>query len=277
MLIHSPYDVDARYGTKRTTHWVGYKVHPTESCDTDRPRVITHVMTTEATVTDYEVTASIQGELVDKGLPPAEHLLDAGYVDAELLVHSQQTHQIRTTGPVIDDHSWQAREKTGYDLAAFTLDWENWRAICPHGNSSRKWSETHNTQGTPIINIRFGTTQCRACPVRQQCTRSAKGPRNITVQPKAVHEALQHARIHQRTADFHERYKMRAGIEGSLSQGMRRSDLRQSRYIGLAKTHLQHILTAAALNLYRITEWLMEKPVAQSRTAPFVRLMQGAI
>jgi len=43
-LIQSPYDLDARYGTKRDMHWVGYKVHLSETCDEDQPHLITHVM-----------------------------------------------------------------------------------------------------------------------------------------------------------------------------------------------------------------------------------------
>jgi transposase len=49
-------------------------------------------------------------------------------------------------------------------------------------------------------------------------------------------------------------YAKRAGIEGTISQGVRRSGLRRSRY--LAKTHLGHIFTAAAINLLRVGEWL---------------------
>lgn len=255
--------------------WVGYKVHLTESCDADQPRLITHVLTTPATVTDYEAAVPIQAELVAKGLPPTDHLLDGGYVDGELLATSQESHQIAVIGPVLEDHSWQAREQTGYDLAAFMLDWAKQQATCPNGNVSRKWSETHNAQGTPIINIRFDAAQCRSCPVRQLCTRSATQPRELTVRPQPVHEALQQARRQQDTAAFRERYAPRAGMEGSLSQGVRRSDLRHARYSGLAKTRLQHILTAAALNLYRVTEWLAEQTPAQTRTAPFVRLVNA--
>jgi transposase len=43
-LIQSPYDLDARYGTKRDMNWVGYKVHLSETCDEDQPHLITHVM-----------------------------------------------------------------------------------------------------------------------------------------------------------------------------------------------------------------------------------------
>ena len=35
--IASPYDLDARWGVKRDTFWLGYKLHVTETCD-DEPR-----------------------------------------------------------------------------------------------------------------------------------------------------------------------------------------------------------------------------------------------
>jgi DDE family transposase len=64
----------------------------------------------------------------------------------------------------------------------------------------------------------------------------------------------------------------RAGIEGTHAQGMRRCGLRQSRYIGLARTHLQHIATAAALNVVRMGEWLAGTPHAKTRCSPFAAL-----
>jgi transposase len=48
LFLSSPYDPEARLGKKRTTRWVGYKVHMTESCDDEAPRLLTHVETTEA-------------------------------------------------------------------------------------------------------------------------------------------------------------------------------------------------------------------------------------
>jgi hypothetical protein len=45
-------------------------------------------------------------------------------------------------------------------------------------------------------------------------------------------------------------------VESSLSQGTRRFDLRRSRYLGLARTHLQHLLTTTAMNIVRGIAWL---------------------
>ena len=72
--------------------------------------------------------------------------------------------------------------------------------------------------------------------------------------------------------EFLKTYNQRAGIEGTISQGVRRSGLRQSRYIGLAKTHLQHIFMAAGLNLCRLDAWLNGVPFASSRFSVFMTL-----
>jgi transposase len=271
LMINSPYDVEARYSAKRSTTWTGYKVHLTETCDEASPHLITHVVTTPATTTDVETPQLIHAALAAKELLPAEHLVDAGYVDAEILVGSQTEHQVEVIGPVATDHSWQARAQTGFEVACFAIDWEAQVVTCPPGNTSRKWSATHE-HGRPIINIRFEAKACAACPVRQQCTHSAKGPRELTLHPREQHHALQTARQLQQTPAFKARYQGRAGIEGTLSQGLRIADMRRSRYVGLAKTHLQHVLIAAGLNLRRLGDWLADKPHARTRTAPFVRL-----
>ncbi|MGZ3638053.1 MAG: transposase [Ktedonobacterales bacterium] len=54
-MVNSPYDLDARYGQKRSTLWVGYKVHFTETCDDDCPHLITQVETTPAGVPDEQI------------------------------------------------------------------------------------------------------------------------------------------------------------------------------------------------------------------------------
>jgi transposase len=59
-LIHSPYDLEARYSLKRGMAWVGYKEHMTETCEDDTPHVITHVETTPATTPDDNMLETIQ-------------------------------------------------------------------------------------------------------------------------------------------------------------------------------------------------------------------------
>jgi DDE family transposase len=60
----------------------------------------------------------------------------------------------------------------------------------------------------------------------------------------------------QETEEYKALYALRAGVESTLSQGARRFNLRRSRYIGLARTHLQQTINATAMNVVRIAEWL---------------------
>lgn len=270
--LPSPYDTDARYGSKRTTTWLGYKVHLTETCDEETPHVITHVLTTPATTPDFDAPPLIYTELTQKQLLPKEHLLDAGYVDGGLLVESQTEHQVTVIGPVAQDHCWQALTPDAFPLSRFIIDWQAKRVTCPQGHLSQKWSQTHDKHDNPIINIRFSPTACADCPVRQHCTQAAEGPRHLTLRPQPQHEALQDRRAFQTTPAFNALYANRSGIEGTISQAVRCNELRRSRYLGLSKTHLHHILSAAALNLCRVVDWLTGHLRASTRTSSFARL-----
>jgi transposase len=271
-LIASPYDADARYSTKRDLQWVGYKVHLTETCDDDQPHLITQVITTPATTPDCVMGPPIHQDLAQRDLLPSVHLLDGGYVDAELLVTAQTNHQIDVVGPPFGSHSHQRRAGQGYDLSAFVLDWEAKQACCPQGQTSVKWTPGRDVSGDPVVRIRFDRATCRVCPVRQACTWAKEAPRQLTVRPEAQHKAIQAARQRQETVAFTAEYARRAGIEGTHAQAIRRSGVRQCRYIGQAKTQLQHVLTATAVNLVRVAAWLKGTPRATTRPSAFAAL-----
>jgi transposase len=93
-------------------------------------------------------------------------------------------------------------------------------------------------------------------------------PRQLTVRLQAHHEALQAARQRQETPEFKAQYALRAGVESSFSQGIQRFDLRRSRYIGLARTHLQQLLNATAMNMVRAIAWLWGGPLGERRRKP---------
>jgi hypothetical protein len=124
-----------------------------------------------------------------------------------------------------------------------------------------------------VIKIGFADRDCQACRSREKCTSSKRARRMLTVRPQAQYEALQRAREREQTPEFAREYAGRAGIEGTLWQWIRVCALRRSRYVGQAKTHLQHLLTAAALNLLRIAQWLLERPRATTRVSAFARLL----
>ncbi len=237
IAIHSPYDVEAHYSSKRSVNWVGYKAHVTEICDENSPHFITHVHTTLSTVTDEALVEPIHASLSEKSLLPEEHLMDNGYVTAELLVSSQTDYGVELIGPVRSDPSWQAQNHPKFANSNFQIDWNKQVAICPRGHQSQTWSQKTDKSGQPVIKIRFSQSTCGTCSSRSRCTRAKVEPRSLTIRTQFEHIALQNRREVQNTPEFLKIYHQRAGIEGTLSQGTRRSDLRQSRYLGLAKTH----------------------------------------
>ncbi len=270
LLISSPYDPDARWSKKRETAWTGYKVHLTETCDDDLPHLVTNVETTQAPVADQTMTSIIQAHLAQKDLLPSEHIVDTGYMTSDHLVSSQE-QKIDLLGPIREDNSWQTREAGGFGVAYFVIDWEAEQATCPLGKTSTVWKPTTDNRGVSVINIRFARTDCAACPQRSHCVSSSRS-RALTIRERPAYEAAVSARERQKTDEFKQSYAKRAGIEGTLSQGVRMGDLRRTRYIGLPKTRLLHLLLATALNVVRIAAWLAETPLAQTRSSPFVAL-----
>jgi transposase len=145
-LFFSPYDLDASAAKKRSTYWIGYTVHFTETCDEGRPHLITHVVTNIGPIPDRDELPAIHAALQHQALLPHHHLVDAGYVDAEALVTSQTEYHVDLVGPTAQDHRGPAREQTGYALSDFVIDWEHEQARCPQGQISSSWTPKRHAE-----------------------------------------------------------------------------------------------------------------------------------
>ncbi|MBA2394639.1 MAG: transposase [Ktedonobacteraceae bacterium] len=137
------------------------------------------------------------------------------------------------------------------------------------------WRPGIESDGHAIIDIRFAHRDGAPCPSRPQFVISAR-PRALRVRHQEMYEVSTQARQSQRTDTFKAIYAKWAGVEGTLSQGVRRSDLGRTRFLGLDKTRLQHVVTATALNLFRLSEWLLYPQQASIRMPPFAALTQQA-
>ncbi len=276
--IESPYDPEAKYSTKRDQEWVGYKVHVTESCDKGKPRLIVGVLTTPATQQDVSTTLSVHQALANKHHLPGEHLVDAGYIDADLLVEVSRDYSVRLIGPPRSAKGWQTREPGALTVYDFDIDWQREQVQCPAGKTSASWKAYQQGGIYPrdLIKVRFATTDCRACPLRTHCTRSPKQPRSLHLQPQAAYEALKAAREYITSTDGQKAYRLRAGVESTMSQGVRAFGMRRSRYRGEAKTHLQETAAATAINVLRVTDWLTGLRPKTTQLSRFAALTNAA-
>lgn len=270
-ILTSPYDTDARLSKKRDSQWVGYKVHLTETCDEERPHLVTHVETTLATTADNDVVEPIHADLARKRCLPGQHVVDYGYGSGAAFANSQQTYGIDLLGPARPDRSWQATTPGAFDLACFDINFADRTVTCPQGQVTTQWFERTGSRGKPALQAKFPGSVCRACPVRECCTTAQSG-RQVGFIPEPEFRALQAAREREQTDDFKEAYQKRAGIEGTISQAIGVLGMRRTRYRGLDKAHLQHLMTAAAMNLMRVLDWLSGKKRATTRFSAFARL-----
>jgi transposase len=279
--LASPYDLDARYSEKHGTGWTGYKDHLTETISdpagddpaTGRPAVpslVTDVQTTHAAVPDVVMTAAVHDSLEAAGLAPREHDVDSGYASADLLVSSRR-RGITLLGPLLADTSPQARAG-GYTQDAFAIDWDRRQATCPEGAVSSKWKPMRQKDGTEAICVRFAAATCRSCPARDKCTTATWNGRQLFLRPREIHEAVAAARAEEGTREWKDRYKARAGVEGTMHQASHVTGIRRARYLGLDKTRLEHLAAATAINVIRLDAWYAGKPIDRTRTTHLQRL-----
>ena len=305
--IASPYDTDARWGVKREEFWLGYKLHVTETCDDappctcqagaaagldpgagaggagagaqDRghdkdcaqlafPNLITHVATTDATVTGNQMTGVIDDDLARKNLPPGRHYLDSGYLSAALVVAEHARHGIALIGPLLAGTSAQARAGQGYARADFTVGYDTKTVSCPQGKTAAAWSPC-TQHGKDAIVVTFSAAGCGPCPVRTLCTTGRR--RQLTLPPRDLAEAQAAARAAETTIPFQADYARRAGVEGTMHQATAHG-ARRARYRGLPRTRLDHVYMACALNLLRLQAYWTGTPLDRQRTSHLARL-----
>ncbi|MGW3659595.1 IS1182 family transposase [Streptomyces sp. NPDC005151] len=255
--IVSPYDTSARYARHgHIISWRGLSAHLTETCAPDGPNVITDVATTAATTHDSQVLPGIHTRLRRRGLLPAEHLVDSGYTSLVHLEQAAREHQVTVTGPLPGNPTRQHRRGEGFGRDDFHIDFDRRQVTCPQGQVSRGWHGPYPTSSptaAPLIVARFTKGQCRPCPVRAQCTTSRESARNVGFPPRELRDLQLRVRADQQTPEWKTRYAVRSGVEGTVNEFAHGRGMRRCRYRGQDRAHVQHILTAIAVNIERLS------------------------
>lgn len=247
-------------------------MHLTETCEEDTPHLMVNVETTPATTPDDPMVAVIHASLAQQDLLPAEHLVDKGYTDSHVLVDSRRDDEVTMVGPVADDPSWPARAGQGFDQAQFLVDGDPQVVTCPVGKQSISWLPNTYPQHGMTWEVRFARKECTPCIHRSHGTKAKREPRLLGLHTCEPYEALPAARQQQTTEAFRRPYAARAGVESTHEQAIRRCGVRRCRAIGQAKPHVQHVITATAINLVRVAAWLAGMPRANTRRSAFAAL-----
>ncbi len=124
---------------------------------------------------DEVLVPVVHAALARAGRLPAEHLVDAGYADASVLLESQRMYGVTLIGPVADDPSWQARSGQGLTKADFVVDWDRHVVTCPAGKQSIFWLPHTYPKTGMTWEARFARKDCTPCPLRPRGTRAKLG------------------------------------------------------------------------------------------------------
>ncbi|MFG2632372.1 transposase [Streptomyces sp. NPDC048473] len=71
--------------------------------------------------------------------------------------------------------------------------------------------------------------------------------------PRELRDLQLRVRTEQQTPEWKTRYAVRSGVEGTVNEFAHGHGIRRCRYRGQGKAHIQHILTAIAVNIERLS------------------------
>ncbi|WP_203217860.1 transposase [Nocardia terpenica] len=218
--------------------------------------MITDVATAPATANDSTAIAGIHSRLARRGLLPDEHLVDSGYTSVVHMERAAREHQVTLSGPLPGNPTHQHRDNKGFGRDDFQIDFDRRQVTCPRGQISRGWHGPYPTSSptaAPLIVARFTKGQCQPCPARSQCTTSRESARNVGFPPRELLDLQLRTRAEQQTPAWRQRYAVRSGIEGTVCEFAHGHGMRQCRYHGQHKAHVQHVLTTIAVNIERLS------------------------
>jgi DDE family transposase len=229
----------------------------TETCSDGQPNVITDVATMPATSADTEVLPGIHTRLERRGPRPGQHLVDGGYTCLVHLEQAEREHRITLVGPLPGNPTHQHRRGEGLARDDFRIDFDHQEVTRPQGQVTARRHGPYPTSSptaAPLIVARFTKSQCQPCPARAKCTTSRDSAHTVGLPPRELLELQRRNRAEQQKPAWHKRYAVRSGIEGTICGFAHGHGMRHCRYRGQAKAHLQHVLTAIAVNIERLSQ-----------------------
>jgi hypothetical protein len=220
--LQSPYDPDASYGHKGN----GYSAHITETCNNKKScEIITDYEVHGAARSDVGKAVDVVNRLASADLKPNRLFADGGYpsVPSSLDIVG---HDIKFMAPVnrprISDQS------IGREL--FTFDKNGCVLRCPqrHRPVAHRMRSCNNKKGKALHAI-FNGDICRACGKLEQCpvrapNNRARGcnVRNTTgdfrLEVTAQLRLRDQMYADQQSNEWKQQYKIRAGIEATMSE-----------------------------------------------------------
>jgi len=260
--LQNPSDPDAGYDGHKGK---GYQVQVAESYstseDTHSLNLITSVIVEPAHKSDAHALIPLIEATTELGLKPKEVTADTIYGGDENCQKAKSLG-VEVVSPV--------KGKLGegsVPITEFTMNSENEITSCPEGCAPL------NTRSKDDNHIAFFSKKtCRSCSRKNGCpTMPGKKGRYLRYDDKAIR--LAQRRVQEDSPEFRDRYRYRAGVEGTMSQLDRLTGFKNLRIRGLSAVSFAAYLKAAGINIIRAAAFRnREKEEERARIAAFPML-----
>lgn len=239
--LQNPSDPDATYSSHKGQ---GYHVQIMETyspCDNAKEKtlnLITHVHVEQAHQSDANALVPAIESAKANGLKPKEVLADSLYGSDD------NCQKAETRGVVVVAPVMGATKENQLGLCDFEMS-DNGRIIaCPQGHAPAMVKKRKRNS------VGFDIKVCSNCPRLSQCPVKI-GSKFYYLRFKEKDRRIALRRIYERTDEFKDRYRWRAGIEGAISEYDRRTGVKRLRVRGLKAVGYCAVLKALGVNIFR--------------------------
>jgi hypothetical protein len=244
--LQNPSDPDAAYSRHKGQ---GYQVQVMETyCTDDNEQkrdktlnLITHVEVQRACESDSHALIPALESAMERDLAPARVLADSLYGSDE------NSGKAEEMGVEVVSPTMGAEKDETLSLSAFTLSEKGKITACPQGHAPIKVK--HKKHRYTVV---FDSSHCAHCPFREACpVKPGKKHHYLRYEDKAMRIAARRAK--ERTPEFKDKYRWRAGIEATMSEYDRITGVKRLRVRGFPAVRYCAILKAIGVNLFRAT------------------------
>ena len=240
--LQNPSDPDATYDGHKGQ---GYQVQVMETYSRQKDEktlnLITHVAVEQAHQSDTNALIPALQSTRDRDLAPCELLADSLYGSDE------NCSQAKEMGVDVVSPTMGAPYKSRLSVSDFEFSEEGKVILCPQGHAPLKYKIKNGKH-----RVGFDSTTCINCPVVSECpVKPGKKYYYLRFDEKSLRIAVRRAQ--EKSEDFVDRYRFRAGIEATMSEYDSRTNVKHLRVRGLKAVRFCAILKAIGVNIYRAT------------------------
>ena len=242
--LQNPSDPEATYSGHKGQ---GYQVQLMETYCKDEEvkektlNLITHVQVDPAHESDANALIPAIESSKERSLAPEEALADALYGSDE---NSQEAIEL---GVELVAPTMGSKEESSISLSDFESTGKGTILSCPQGHVPHRTKRKKNRHSAA-----FDLQHCNRCPNQQSCP-VQQGKKHYYLRYTDKEMRLAKRRAYEQTDEFKDRYRWRAGVEGTMSEYDRKTGVKHLRVRGLKAVRFCATLKAIGVNLFRAT------------------------